>query len=124
MRRKPRSTELHLIPSRKRGDIGALRPRRVKAMSETEQRTLIKLPFPGFYYSWYSDALDSEESQWAEYEADERQKEEGVPEHLRITGNEICEILMNVTNYSACHEAVAKLYVDAFDSVILSLIHI
>jgi len=86
----------------------------------TEQqngRRLICLPFQGFYESWYSQALDAEESQWIEYEADERQKEEGVPEHLRLASHEYVDILFAVTDYGECHRAVAKTYVGAFNDV-------
>ena len=39
------------------------------------RKLTVNLPFPGFYGSAYSDALDSEESQWLEYKTDENNGE-------------------------------------------------
>lgn len=79
-----------------------------------EGKVVIKLPFPGFYESWYSGSIDSEEEQFAEYEAEYRQEENGVPENQRLDAREICDILFDVTDYSSCYRELADRYVDAF----------
>jgi hypothetical protein len=79
-----------------------------------EGKVVIKLPFPGFYESWYSQAIDSEEESFAEHEAEYRQVEDGVPEERRLDAREICDILLDVTSYSLCYREIAKNYVQAF----------
>lgn len=77
-------------------------------------RTIIKLPFPGFYDSWYSDELDVEEEREAENLA-EREEEEGHPVELRLNASEFAELLFDVTDYSAAKQAIARQYVSVFD---------
>jgi len=79
-----------------------------------EGKVVIKLPFPGFYESWYSQAIDWEEESFAEHEAEYKQVEDGVPEERRLDAREICNILLDVTNYSLCYREIAENYVSAF----------
>ena len=79
-----------------------------------EGKVVIKLPFPGFYESWYSEAIDHEEESFAENEAEYRQVEDGVPVEQRLSAREICDILFDVTDYSLCYRKIAEDYVSAF----------
>lgn len=79
----------------------------------------VNLPmFPGFDYSWLSDEIDSIEEREAEYMEEERQAEEGIPEHQRLDASEIADILMDVSDYSAMHRALAKVWVECLNAVI------
>lgn len=89
-------------------------------MTNTQEaaRRLTCIPFEGFYNSSYSEWIDSEESQWAEYEATERQAEQGVPPDLRLSAGELCELRWNkCADYKGIHNAIAKSYVDGFNRV-------
>lgn len=77
---------------------------------------LTTIPFSGFYESIWSSEIDREEEQHCEYEADERQAEEGIPEELRLDANELAEILFKVTHYRTAYEKIARWYAEAFDS--------
>ena len=79
-----------------------------------EGKVVIKLPFPGFYESWYSEAINREEESFAEHEAEYRQVEDGVPVEQRLSAREICDILFDVTSYSLCYRKIAESYVSAF----------
>jgi hypothetical protein len=76
-----------------------------------------ELPFPGLYDSMYSHALDDEEEQFCEYEAEYRQEEDGIPEELHLDAGEYAEILMDVTTYDIAHQAIAKKHVEVFEGV-------
>lgn len=76
-----------------------------------------ELPFPGFYESLYSSALDGEAEQWADYEAEYRQDEENVPLGLRLTAGEYAEIVFNVSDHQVAALAVAKEHVAAFECI-------
>ncbi|MBK3745953.1 hypothetical protein G3A39_43180 [Paraburkholderia aspalathi] len=77
---------------------------------------LTTIPFSGFYNSIWSDAIDNEEEQSAEYEADERQAENGIPEELRLSAQEICGIYFDVTNYRAAYMQIARDYAETFSA--------
>lgn len=79
-----------------------------------EGMVVIKIPFQGFYESWYSQEIDSEEEQFAEYEADTRQEENGIPEDQRLTARDYRDILFDVTDYGLSYRKIAHSYVDAF----------
>ncbi|OPF90229.1 hypothetical protein I8G32_02598 [Rhodopseudomonas palustris] len=86
-------------------------------MSE-EPRISVNLPFPGFYDSLYSSEIDDIEQREAEYFAEHRQDEDGVPPELRIDQDKVAEILLDVTDYSAAYLTLAKTYSAAFDHVV------
>ncbi len=83
-----------------------------------EPRISVNLPFPGFYNSLYSGEIDDIEQREAEYFAEHRQAEEGVPEELRIDQDKTAEILFDVTDYSAAYLRLAKEYAEALDAVV------
>ena len=80
----------------------------------------VQIPFGGFYESLWSGAIDREEESFIE-NAEETQRDETYhpetyqPEHLRLSGEDISEILYRVTQYSEAYSAVARMYVDGFD---------
>jgi hypothetical protein len=84
--------------------------------------TLItNLPFDGFYESDYSAAIDSEETQFAEYLATECDREGGElshPEPLRLSADDLAGILFDVTTYHTAYQKIAESYVEAFESVV------
>lgn len=79
----------------------------------------VNLPFPGFYNTLYSDLIDSEEQQWAEYKADESEddsdSEQWWPEALQLSATDLSGLLFDATDYGACHRAIAHSYVDALN---------
>lgn len=77
----------------------------------------IKLPFPGFYESIYSDAIDREAEQWAEYEVSDQQTEDGVPLELHLDEDTLAEILLDVTDYGTIELVIARAHVEAVDYV-------
>ncbi len=82
----------------------------------------VNLPFEGFYNSWYSDAVDREEEQFAEYHADEsgnsdKDYESYWPKPLRLDSGEYGSILFGVTECSVAYLKIAKNYVSAFDYI-------
>lgn len=76
---------------------------------------LTTIPFSGFYHSVWSDAVDQQEESHAEYEADERQAEEGIPAELRLDQQELQSILFDVTTYRDAYRQIAEAYAEAFD---------
>lgn len=79
------------------------------------QTRSLNIPFPGFYASTYSDALDSEESQWIEYEAGESPDGElAHPIAHRLSEVELVDLLFDHTDHRASHIALAKEYCGAF----------
>lgn len=85
-------------------------------MATKLQTREIRLPHPGFYNSIYSSEIDSEESQWVEYQH-ERGTEGGEMEYpapLRINEPDLAELLMQHTTYSAAYRALAESYVETF----------
>lgn len=85
-------------------------------------RAVIILPFAGFYHSMWSHELDREESDYAEYHANgddsDPDYEEWWPEPLRLDESKLAELLVDPSDYSAMHEAVAKEYVATFDHLL------
>ncbi len=82
----------------------------------------VNLPFEGFYNSWYSDAVDREEEQFAEYhaaESNEKEKDYEAywPKALRLSESDYSEILFDVTDYSVAYQQIARDYVAAFDYI-------
>lgn len=79
-------------------------------------RLSVCIPFPGFYHSNLSYAIDREEEYYFENcAADYPDQEYYWPEFLRLDAGEIGEILFRVTDYGAVHQAVARSYLSAFD---------
>jgi hypothetical protein len=76
-------------------------------------RTIIRLPFAGFYGSFYSSEVDNVEEREAENLA-ERQDEDGIAAELRLTADEYAQILSDVTDYSSAYLDIARAYVPAF----------
>lgn len=72
-----------------------------------ENKKSIVIPFQGFYNSWYSDAIDREQEQWAEYEAENLGRDD-------ISESDLNDILWHCADYSAAYQRVARDYVDAF----------
>lgn len=79
---------------------------------------LSTVPFPGFYESSLSREIDCQAEQFAEYEEENRQAEDGIPEYLRLTASEICEILFDVTRHRIAYEQIAKDYAEAFAAIV------
>lgn len=78
----------------------------------------VNLPFPGFYESAYSQAIDNEEDSWLEYHTDEQGEsgpdyEPSWPEPLRLT--DLWDLLWRHTNHRDAQRTVAADYVAAFD---------
>lgn len=78
------------------------------------------LPFPGFYCSEYSEALDHEETMWCEYKADEAghecdDNERRWPEALRLTSGDLAELFIHSSDYRVGELRVAQWYASAFD---------
>jgi hypothetical protein len=79
----------------------------------------VNLPFPGFYESAYSEAVDREESSWLEYHTEEqgetgRDYETHWPEPLRLVEG-LWSLLNDATDYGAAYRQIARDYVAAFD---------
>lgn len=68
---------------------------------------LTTIPFPGFYYTQLSDALDQEEEQIADYMI-----EEG--ENFDHNAAEIQEAIFWATDYKKAHEHIAREYAKQF----------
>lgn len=77
----------------------------------------INIPFPGFYDSVLSSELDSQLESHCRYQCEESGDENEFPEHMRLTENELSEIISDNSDYSAQCNAMAKDYVEAFESV-------
>lgn len=78
----------------------------------------VNIPFAGFYESKYSGEIDSQETQFCEWEADESDRETGEqnqPEHLRLTSGELCEIMWLCASYGIAYNKIAREYVASFD---------
>lgn len=83
--------------------------------------TIVNLPFPGFYESMYSQALDHAEEQESEWHAErecsqEYYPDEFQPDYLRITASEYAELFMRSASYSTAYHRVAQWFVEALDS--------
>jgi hypothetical protein len=82
----------------------------------TKTKTVnLNIPFAGFYCSIYSDEIDQTETQEAEH-MEEREQEEQHCEDLRLSASEFCDILLNVSDYGAMQNAIARKYVSAFNN--------
>lgn len=77
----------------------------------------INIPFPGFYNSLYSDLVDREVESWSEYEASDRQSEEGWPEQLIISERDLSDMAFYAMDYSAAYRQVAEVYLSCFDEL-------
>lgn len=66
---------------------------------------IIKLPFVGFYCSWYSDQLDQEEERYVESVADEKE----------LPAQDVGTALYYATSYGPAWNLLAKEYVDSFN---------
>lgn len=79
----------------------------------------VNLPFPGFFESAYSGAVDHEESQWLEYHAEDNGEtghdyESSWPAPLSLA-NELGNIMWPHTNHRTAYRKIAESYVAAFD---------
>lgn len=78
-----------------------------------ENHRSIQLPFSGFYHSmWCSD---NEDEQYVDYEATERQKEDGIPEAEWLTKDEYADILMDCWKNEEYEAAICIEYVNQFN---------
>ena len=78
----------------------------------------INIPFSGFYESQWSSLLDHEAEQTAEYDATERQSEDGIPEPLRLDESVYHDAMYMACNWHNGYIAIAKDYVIAMDTLI------
>lgn len=81
---------------------------------------VVKLPlvvhdFPGFYYSSLSDALDHEEEQAIEYDARDRQDDQGIPAELRLSEEQFGDIYRDAADYRGMYEEMAENFTSALD---------
>ncbi len=79
---------------------------------------VVNLPFPGFYESPYSDAINREESYYGEslcsgYASD---GETAFPEALRLDESDLAGLLYRVSNYRDAYQQLARDYVESFDA--------
>lgn len=75
-------------------------------------RPVIKLPFPGFYNSQYSEAIDHCVEQFCANSA-KLEREKWAPE-LQLSADEFAEMLWDCCDYSAACHYVAREYVASF----------
>lgn len=81
-------------------------------------RASVNVPFPGFYNSLLSDAIDHEESQFIENrlnESDHETDESSYPEPMRLDHDSLWSALNGASDYGAMYNAIARMYLDAFD---------
>lgn len=85
-------------------------------MTKKLQTREICIPHPGFYHSIYSSEIDSEESQWLEYQHESYNEygESRYPEPLQIGESDLAELLIQYTDYSSAYRALAESYVESF----------
>lgn len=76
---------------------------------------IINLPFPGFYESELSYGLDREEEQWCEWQGEGDQEGRFAPE-LRITQNELAELVFECAHYSEGYRYLAEQYCAQFEN--------
>jgi hypothetical protein len=74
--------------------------------------------FSGFYHSIWSESLDHEESQWAEYEAEYRQAEDGIDERLRLSQDDLANIIWKCSEHSAGYRDICRAYVPALNELV------
>lgn len=78
----------------------------------------IKIPFPGLYESWLSQALDRAEEQSIDWlEERERGEIDGPewPDALQLSAEDMADPWFYAMNYSIAHQRVARAYLEAFD---------
>lgn len=73
----------------------------------------INIPFPGFYESWLSEAIDREIEQFAENRCED--ENESFPPELRIEESEYHDATLMPMDYSAACNHVARAYLGEFD---------
>ncbi len=81
-----------------------------------KQALVTKIPFSGFYDSLYSGEVDHCQEMDCEHYAEK--EAEDHPKELRIEASEFADIFFDCADYSAAYHAVAKEYVEAFDTVV------
>jgi len=74
----------------------------------------IIIPFAGFYESKWDDLISGSEEREVEY-FEERQKEDGIPEYMRLTADEYGDILNRHSQYSFGQNKIARDYVELFN---------
>ena len=77
------------------------------------EKLLTTIPFGGFYETCWSQAIDDEEENYAEFFANEMQEE--IADYLRLSESEVAEILFRATDYKIAYNRFAKAYADAYD---------
>jgi hypothetical protein len=80
----------------------------------------INIPFSGFYDSQWSSILHNAIDQTAEYDAGERQAENGIPEALHVDYNDHADAIADATDYREGEILIAKDYVEALNDMIES----
>jgi hypothetical protein len=86
------------------------------------RNVVVNIPFPGFYESDYSRAVDHEEESHCYYIATEGEKgdldyEPAWPEELRLSASDLGEILLRETSYDIAYAKIATNYVASFDNM-------
>lgn len=79
-------------------------------------RLVIKLPFPGFYDSWYSDELHHIEEMEVE-NSEELERENHAPE-IRLETDDIVNAFNECHDWATTREKTARAFVDAFRYVL------
>jgi hypothetical protein len=78
---------------------------------------LVRIPFAGFYESWYSGEVDRAEEQEVEYWP-ERQREDGIAEELQISERDYADLLFRFSDYSDAYRTIAAQYVPEFSHAV------
>lgn len=82
---------------------------------------IIQLPFCGFYESMFSAAIDDEQEQFCNNEAEKLFSEYyELSEDLQITESEFSDIVYDCANYLLMYKHIASEYVPAFNEYIRS----
>ena len=79
---------------------------------------ITRVPFSGFYGTIWESEIDQEMERFCEYEADEREAENGIPQELRLSESEFSDILFRCFNSSIAHEKIAEWYVSAYSETV------
>ena len=79
---------------------------------------ITRVPFSGFYGTVWDSEIDNEMERFCEYEAEERQAEDGIPKDLRLSESEYSDILFRCFNVRIAHEKIAECYVSAYSETV------
>ncbi len=91
-------------------------------MPKHKQMMRVELPyFPGFYESWFSDAIDWEQEQWCEARATEDNGSDDDecrwPEPMRLTECDLNDLLYRTTAYSDAYAELARQWAWCFNEM-------